>query len=174
MSVYDRENRNVLRRIGAVWRPQVTAQLWREPAGRSIPRRRIPEAVNVRLPTACGSTNDQYVKWSEPEESSRRRDGMSEIRYYHLFSGKRHCIHFYVCVEFWRIVNISDDFGRINFIAYEHEQKRLLWDAGQNNTDTPFNLATSISLKAEQFCRLRLFWPFFIAHAQKWLFVSFW
>ena len=34
---------------GAVWRPRVTAQLWREPAGRSIPRRRKLWMCDCRL-----------------------------------------------------------------------------------------------------------------------------
>jgi len=59
---------------GDVWRTQVAAQLWREPAGRSIPRRR-KSSVNVQLLTV-----DRRMigtcKWSEPEEHSCCRDGL--------------------------------------------------------------------------------------------------
>ena len=70
MSGYERENRNVLKRClktasdGAAVRSFQTA---------------APEVVNVRLPTV-----DQRMigtcKQSEPDERSRRRDGMSATR----------------------------------------------------------------------------------------------
>jgi len=74
MSVYERENRNVLRR----WLKTASddaAVTW---AGRLF-HTAAPEAVNVRLPTV----DRQMIgtcKRSEPDERSRRRDGMSATR----------------------------------------------------------------------------------------------
>ena len=74
MSGYERENRNVLRRCLKT-ASDGAAVTW---AGRSS-HTAAPEAVNVRLPTV-----DRRMigtcKRSEPDERSRRRDGMSATR----------------------------------------------------------------------------------------------